>query len=111
MKKWENKIIKVAENCGWKVKKCNDEYWLFSIYSPQGQDCSIESSARTLEELIETLRNFCDSFDVSEETYLWLDNFGHGKNGAPYDMKDVYEDMEWYLNAAEVLRNEIEKLV
>ena len=28
------------------------------------------------------------------ETYLWLDSDGHGKNGAPYDMKDLYEDME-----------------
>ena len=35
-----------------------------------------------------------ESFDVSEEAYLWLDNSGHGKNGAPYDMKDVYEDIE-----------------
>ena len=29
---------------------------------------------------------------------LWLDEFGHGKNGAPYDMKDVYEDFEWVKN-------------
>ena len=33
-------------------------------------------------------------FDVSSETYLWLDNTGHGTNGAPYDMKDLYEDMD-----------------
>lgn len=25
---------------------------------------------------------------------MWLDSDGHGINGAPYDMKDVYEDME-----------------
>lgn len=25
---------------------------------------------------------------------MWLDNEGHGTNGTPYDMKDVYEDME-----------------
>ena len=24
--------------------------------------------------------------------------FRHGKNGAPYDMKDVYEDFEWVKN-------------
>ena len=29
-----------------------------------------------------------------EEAYIWLDDSGHGKNGAPHDMKDVYEDME-----------------
>lgn len=37
---------------------------------------------------------YYDNFDVSLEAYLWLDSDGHGKNGAPYDMKDVYEDME-----------------
>ena len=31
---------------------------------------------------------------MDEETYLWLDNRGHGKNGAPYRMRDVLEDME-----------------
>ena len=25
---------------------------------------------------------------------MWLDIDGHGKNGAPYDMRDVYDDME-----------------
>ena len=39
--------------------------------------------------------DFCyDNYDCSYEAYLWLDNTGHGTNGAPYDMKDVYEDME-----------------
>ena len=37
---------------------------------------------------------YYENFDVSEEAYYWLDDSGHGKNGAPYDMKDVYEDME-----------------
>lgn len=37
---------------------------------------------------------YYENFDVSSEAYLWLDCTGHGMNGAPYDMKDVYEDME-----------------
>ena len=35
-----------------------------------------------------------EDFDVSSEAYLWLDSDGHGTNGAPYDMKDLYEDFE-----------------
>ena len=30
----------------------------------------------------------------NEAAYLWLDNTGHGKNGAPLDMRDVIADME-----------------
>ena len=33
------------------------------------------------------------NFDASEEAYPWLDNSGHGANGAPYDMIDVYNNM------------------
>ena len=38
--------------------------------------------------------SYYNDFDVSYEAYLWLDNTGHGTNGAPHDMKAVYEDME-----------------
>jgi hypothetical protein len=29
---------------------------------------------------------------VSYETYIWLDNFGHGKYGAPHELEDVLND-------------------
>lgn len=43
--------------------------------------------------------------------YLWLDDEGHGSNGAPYDMKDVYEDMEWWKDSLENLANTLESLL
>ena len=43
---------------------------------------------------IGNIKEYYDNFDVDEEAYLWLDETGHGKNGAPYRMKDVVEDME-----------------
>lgn len=49
------------------------------------------------EDLIDLAANIestYSDFDVSEETYLWLDHSGHGQNGAPYDMRDCYNDME-----------------
>lgn len=40
---------------------------------------------------------------MSYETYIWLDDTGHGRNGAPYDMIDVYNDMLWWRNSLEEL--------
>lgn len=87
------KIIKVAEKLDWKVTEYNGEFEL-EKFSPAGQDFIISVSADTLEEFSERLYDRYNDFDVSEEAYIWLDDTGHGKNGAPYDMKDVYEDME-----------------
>lgn len=53
----------------------------------------IELSSPDIETLKNDLADYINDFDVSYETYLWLDECGHGKNGAPYDMKDVYENV------------------
>ena len=44
--------------------------------------------------MCQKVAEYYSDFDVSRETYLWLDDTGHGKNGAPYDMIEVYHDME-----------------
>lgn len=44
--------------------------------------------------LIEDIDNYYEGFDVDSETYIWLDQSGHGRNGAPYRMRSVLEDME-----------------
>lgn len=67
----------------------------FAKYSPAGQDFFFEiETGKCFKDLINNIREYYKGFDVSYETYLWLDNSGHGKNGAPYDMKELYEDME-----------------
>lgn len=50
---------------------------------------------------ISSFEDFCkeadylyESFDPSYEAYLWLDSEGHGKNGAPYEMGDVFAEMK-----------------
>lgn len=94
MKKSEiEKITQIAESSDWSLTVDNNEY-AFNTYSPQGQDFNIEIMADTVDELIEKLYERYNNFDCSEETYLWLDESGHGINGAPYDIKDLYEDME-----------------
>ena len=87
------KITKVAKGLEWSIKEDNGDFEL-EKYSPAGQDFNINISADTIEEFSEKLYERYNDFDASEETYLWLDNTGHGTNGAPYDMKDLYEDME-----------------
>lgn len=91
MKLSKNLIDKINKH-GFHVCKNGDSY-TFGKYSPAGQDWNIEIYADNIEDLPVRLFEQYDDFDVSYETYLWLDETGHGKNGAPYDMKDVYEDM------------------
>ena len=33
-------------------------------------------------------------FDPDYEAYLWIGDDGHGRNGAPYHIKDIVSDME-----------------
>lgn len=93
MKDYIKKIIDVAESLDWTVN-VDDNELEFQKMSDEGQDFNFAVTGETTEKIISEIREYHDNFDCSEETYLWLDASGHGKNGAPYDMKDVYEDME-----------------
>lgn len=86
---WNNWSAKILERNG-DTTVCE-----FQKYSPAGQDFSFDIwTDDDGSSLDYDIFEYYDSFDVSSEAYLWLDSDGHGKNGAPYDMKDVYEDME-----------------
>ena len=88
-----NKMIEIAQNNEWTVTVDESDY-TFSKYSPAGQDFNFTVSGDTAQEIIDGVRERYNNFDCSSEAYLWLDSDGHGTNGAPYDMKEVYEDME-----------------
>ena len=95
-----DELLNSIENLGFSVQVSEDDpgwfYVLLSKKSPMDQDFNIEiMTDRNIDAFIDEIYDQYICFDVSYETYLWLDNEGHGKNGAPYDMKDVYEDMEW----------------
>ena len=75
-----------------------EDMFLVDIWlnSPEGMDYKVSLKCLTgdaLNELVKGLEEEYEGFDVSEETYYYLDNSGHGTFGAPYDMKDAYEDM------------------
>ena len=107
MDKRFEKIYEIAEREGWKVDYCyvdeqeTEVTFSFEKYSPAGQDFYFEVSVQNeddedtfYENVAEAIDTYWEGFDVCYETYIWLDETGHGRNGAPYDMKDLYEDMQ-----------------
>jgi hypothetical protein len=91
------RIESVAEGLGWIFSIDLDGDFLFQKNSPAGQDFSVvvgSDETGVITGVMESLNTRYEEFDCSEEAYIWLDDSGHGKNGAPHDMKDVYEDME-----------------
>lgn len=81
----------IAEGLGWSVTIDGNDVEL-SQHSPAGQDFSF--SIRKDRNYIEQVYESYDGYDPSEETMLWVDSSGHGKNGAPYDLLDVLLDMK-----------------
>ena len=101
-------LFEKAVALGWSVDHENDNTFRIGQYSPAGQDFGIEidtegDPVRFLDNLLEAYENF----DVSEEAYIWLGPDGHGRNGAPYDMKEVYYDMEACEKMLSELYNEL----
>lgn len=106
----EKLLDKIKAN-GWSISDYDNGAFYFSKYSPAGQDFGFEVEGDDLDELASNIYEYYDDFDVSYETYLWLDNTGHGTNGAPYDMKDLYEDMQacedFIIELYEIIKEEI----
>lgn len=86
-------LIREIQNQGYSIG-FDDGQITFGKYSPAGQDFYFTVDGGSLEELASNIYAYYENYDVSYETYLWLDKWGHGTNGAPYNMKDLYEDME-----------------
>ena len=94
MNKEINELVERIESLGWTVEREGDNEYRLGKYSPAGQDFSIIAEGDSPEDIIDNIHQAYENFDVSEATYIWLDNTGHGKNGAPYHMKDLLKDME-----------------
>ena len=91
----KKELIELIENAEFTVSNNGNCFYEFGKFSPANHDFSFTINAgNDMSEFLHNIYTYYDDFDVSGEAYLWLDNFGHGKNGAPHDMKDVYEDFE-----------------
>jgi hypothetical protein len=104
-------LIREIQNHGYSIDFDDNGQITFGKYSPAGQDFFFTVDGDSLEELANNIYNYYENYDVSYEAYLWLDKWGHGRNGAPYDMKDVYEDMEtcqeYIYELYEIIREEL----
>lgn len=94
------KITSIAEKNGWSVHTNEVKDGLiqfeFSKFTPYGQDFnfSAEMTDDDPDTLVESIKEYYTSFDADEEAHLWIGEDGHGKNGAPYRIKDIVDDME-----------------
>lgn len=88
-------LISITESLGWNVIENKDTLHFF-ITTPAQQSFSFDlDKKKDIKDLLQSLDDYRNNFDVSSETYRWLDETGHGKNGAPHNMMDVYKDFEW----------------
>lgn len=119
MEKEIEDLIKKAEELDWSVECTNEEgnrvSLDFSRYSPAGQDFNFSVEGSNTKDIGIAIEEYYNSYDPSEEAYLWLDRTGHGTKGAPYDMKDVYDDMgackDMIYELLQTLKNNPEELL
>lgn len=86
MFKLSKEILEKLESLDFKIE-IDEQCVTFYRASSAGQDFSfMVEHENDIDKLVKNIENYYENFDVSSETYLWLDEDGHGKNGAPHDM-------------------------
>lgn len=104
---WIIMFTNIAEEHGFTVEVDDNEIYL-NIFSPAGQDsCHEFSICETYDKTEYDFSVMVDAFDPDAEALLWVDSDGHGKNGAPYRLRDVLEDMEWVKDKLDKLNEDI----
>lgn len=93
------RYIEKMQELGWWANTSEKNYYEIGKESPAGHDFFVGVHFDgTPNDFLNQLDKVCDDFDVSYETYLWLDEEGHGRRDAPWDMRDLYNDIEFSLN-------------
>lgn len=73
----------------------DDNVLEFQRYSSMGQDFIFDVDTQDdIYTFRESIYRVYSDFDVDEEAALWIGDDGHGKNGAPYRIRDIIADME-----------------
>lgn len=99
MKNYIDKVIELAESLEWNVTVDGNDVD-FQYYTNYGQDCHMNITlAEDFDKFTDEIYSYYENYDVSEETALWIDESGHGKNGAPYDIEDILNDMKEFESA------------
>lgn len=99
MKNYIDKVIELAESLDWNVTVDGNDVD-FQYYTNYGQDCHMNITlTEDFDKFTDEIYSYYENYDVSEETALWVDESGHGKNGAPYDIEDILNDMKEFESA------------
>lgn len=94
------RITDIAEEKGWRVnvedERQSNIRFEFQRYTKYGQDFLFNAGMQDedVDTLIDSVKEYYEGFDPDYETCLWIGDDGHGRNGAPYHIKDIVEDME-----------------
>lgn len=94
------KVIDIAEEKGWSVsvddKNLSNIHFEFQRFTKYGQDFNFNTDMqrKDIDTLIDSIKEYYEDFDPDYEAYLWIGDDGHGRNGAPYHIKDIVADME-----------------
>lgn len=89
-----DELIGIIENNDFSVF-ISGNYVTFSKYSSMGQDWSIDIEiGNSLDELLHNIYEAYQNYDPDFEASLWIGDDGHGKNGAPYYIEDIVDDMK-----------------
>lgn len=97
-----NDFLKLAEDLGWSYNVSDTPNGRGEVcvelekYSPQGQDfiATIWFENENEHNFIKALREYWQDYDPDEEACKWIGEDGHGKNGAPYSIRELLDDME-----------------
>ena len=92
-------IKSIAFDFGWTVSTDEEEDTVvfdFRYYTKHGLDYGFcaELTGNNFDGFLGEVERNCEDFDPDYEAYLWIGTDGHGKNGAPYRIKDIVSDME-----------------
>lgn len=90
----KNRFCKNKINLSIKDNKLFIKELILEGWAKGGKNMVVEFYNIFFEDMLEDLESMYDNYDVCYETYIWLDNTGHGKNNAPYDARYIYRDCE-----------------
>lgn len=92
------KVTDIAQEKGWSISVEDENktsiQFEFQRYTKYGQDFNADMLDEDIDTLIAGMKRYYEDFDPDYEAYLWIGDDGHGRNGAPYHIKDIVSDME-----------------
>ena len=92
------KVTDIAQEKGWSINVEDENktsiQFEFQRYTKYGQDFNADMQDEDIDTLIAGMKRYYEDFDPDYEAYLWIGDDGHGRNGAPYHIKDIVSDME-----------------